>query len=267
MKRTILIILFSAVALNCSMTKFGIRRIVPIMNESRVTFETETDLEIAETSLASNLKLLEALSIHDPENEELNLFLAEGFATFSLGFIEDKMEEYENKDDEKADYHRKRAINIYNRAKMYASRVVLELMDLENISQIENMKEDEFKSRLDKLDAEDSVKPVFWFAFASGASINLNRDNMDAVGQLAKVEIMMAKVKEWDSNYYFGGPYLFEGIYYGARSKDMGGKPERAKKAFDAAAAVTKKKLLLVPYFYAKPTVFRIKIRNALKKA
>ena len=55
-------ILCATVTLGCSwMRRVGIRQAVPVLENGRVAFETENDLELAESALASNLKLLESI--------------------------------------------------------------------------------------------------------------------------------------------------------------------------------------------------------------
>lgn len=245
------VMLTALLTVSCSIKKMAIRQIVSTIQESRKVFEMESDLEIAEIALASNLKLLEAMQVHDPENRELDLFLAEGFSTFALAFIEDKAEQFEHSDEEKYQYQVQRAIKIYNRARRYAGIILADLINVESPEAIEKLTDDELKKRIDKLDKDD-VGPVFWYAMAWGSSVNLDRENMDALSQLAKIEILIAKVKVWDPKFYFGGPYLFDGMYYGSRTKMLNGDPEKAKKGFEEAMKVTDKKFLIIPYFYAK---------------
>jgi len=59
-------------------------------------------------------------------------------------------------------------------------------------------------------------------------------------------------VKAWDEAYYFAGAWLFEGIYFGARSEMMGGNPARSKEAFEKNIQLTEGKLLITQYFYAR---------------
>lgn len=269
-------ILCVAVTLGCSwVRRAGIRQAVPVLENGRVAFETENDLELAESALASNLKLLESISINDPDNEDINLFLAEGFATYSLGFVEDKMEEYEyratmldlaktsslseikfnikrqNEFEKIAGYQKKRARNLYRRAQKYASRVLFPEINIQQRQELYDMEEPELKKRVKEL-GEDRVPAIFWFAFGWAAELNLDRENEEGFAQLSKVLILLNRVKELKPDYYFGGAYLMEGVYYGSRSEMTGGDPKKAKTSFALALAVTNKKLLLVPYMYAR---------------
>jgi hypothetical protein len=233
----------------CSLKKMVVRQAAGFFGESRKVFEQEIDLELAESSIASNLKLLEAMQVHDPKNEELNLLLAEVYSVYTLSFVEDKMEqaEAEGKDIEVV-RQRERAKQFYLRARDFAGNVLLPLFDVESLA---GLTEQQLKDKLAKLDKGD-IAPVFWYAFSWGAAINLDREDVAALSELPKIEIMMAQVKAWDEAYYFAGAWLFEGVYFGARNAMMGGDPERSKAAFERNLQLTQGKMLITPYFYAR---------------
>lgn len=235
------------ISLSCSVKKMAIRSAVNVIAESRQVFEQETDLELAESAIGSNLKLLEVMQVNDPENEKILMLLAEIYSAYTLSFVEDKFEQYEEKDDSLSDYHRQRAIKLYLRARDYAGKVLLPRLG----KNPQEMGEQELKDALAKLSVRE-IGPVFWYAFSWGSAINLDRQNMDALSQLNKIEVMMLKVKEWDEKYYYAGAWLFEGIYFGARSPTLGGNPERSKNSFETALRLTDGKLLVIPYFYAR---------------
>lgn len=232
----------------CSLRQIAIGEMTDMMKDGRRAFETETDLEIARTALASNLKLLEALAIEDPENHELNLFLAEGYAAYSMGFVEDRMEQFEHSDPEESEYHRSRAITLYRRAENYALKILIDETGNENFAKLNA---DALKKELADEDS-DLTPALFWYAFSKGAAINLQRDNLEALSELTEIEIMMNKVKEWQGEYYFGGAYLFEGIYYGSRSAMLGGDMQRAEAAFEKVEEITDGRLLMLYYYRAR---------------
>lgn len=227
----------------------AVRQAAGFFTESRKVFEQETDLELAETSIAANLKLLEAMRVHDPKNEELNLLLAEIYSVYTLSFVEDKMDEAEaQRKDSEAARQRARAREFYLRARDFAGHVLLQRLKTESIAALS---EAELSEKLGKLDKDD-IAPLFWYAFAWGSAINLDREDVAALSELPKIEIMMAQVKSWDESYYFAGAWLFEGVYFGARNAMMGGDLERAKNAFERNLALTQGKILITPYFYAR---------------
>lgn len=231
----------------CSPTKFVIRQSSGVLSDSKVVFTREPDLQLAEYGLAGNLKILEVLQHQDPENITLNLFLAEAYSSYALGFAEDKLEELEFEDPELRDIERVRTISFYMRARNYALNA---LMQFGNFSKIDESTPEEFQTKLNKLD-KDAVPAVFWTAFSWGSAINLSRDNIDALAQLGKIEIMMNFVKRHEPEFFFGGVYLFEGVFYGSRSPALGGDLARSRAGFDKARSLSKGKLLIVYYLEA----------------
>ncbi len=259
--RSILIIFLVIIFDGCSLRKFAIREVISLIQESREVFEKEEDLEIAEASLSSNLKLLEALWIHDKENPELNLFLAEGYSLYALAFVETKKEEaYFQENEEEENYQKNRAILFYKRAKNYAYLVLQE-----KVGNIEDLPIKEFQKRISSLSKED-IPSLFWYAFSWGSSLNLQRESTEALREIPKIEIMMQKVKEEDPTFYFGGAYLFEGIYYGSRAPLLGGDPEKSLLAFKKAEEITKRKLLLVPFYRAITYCITYQKKSCFKK-
>jgi hypothetical protein len=233
----------------CSIRKMVVRQATGFFSESRKVFERETDLELAEDAIGANLKLLEAMQIHDEKNDELNLLIAEIYSAYSLSFAEDKMDAAEAaKQDAEVIRQRNRAKMFYLRAREFAGKVLLPKLDVENLAQLS---EQQLKDKLAKLDKDD-IAAVFWYAFSWGSAINLDREDVEALSELPKIEIMMAQVKAWDEAYYFAGAWLFEAVYFGARAEMMGGNLPRSKAAFARNMELTQGKLLITPYFQAR---------------
>ncbi len=227
----------------------AVRQATGFFAESRKVFEQETDLEIAEISIASNLKLLEAMQVHDENNADLNLMIAEIYSAYTLSFAEDKMEQAEaDKKEAEVKRQQQRAKMLYLRARDYAGKVLLPRLEIDNLAAIS---EKQLQEKLAKLDKDD-IAAVFWYAFAWGSSINVDREDTQALSELPKIEVMMAQVKAWDEAYYFAGAWLFEGVYFGARAEMMGGNLPRSKEAFEKNLKYTEGKLLITQYFYAR---------------
>ena len=232
----------------CSANKFIVNQVAGAMNTGRAAFEREPDLEIAQTALASNLKLLEAILEEDPTNENLRLFLSEGYALYSMAFVEDKYEELGYANSQSSDYERKRAIRFYLRSRDYASARICKKLNIASAEQIVREKLEKYLAGTKRED----VRELFWFAFSWGSAINLQRDDIAELASLPFIVMIMTRVRELDENYYFGGAFLFEGMYFGGRPPMLGGDFGKSARSFEKAMAVTGKKLLLVPYFYAR---------------
>lgn len=261
LRKTLLIILFLPVFAHCSIRKMAIGQMTDLIKDGRIAFESEVDLEIAETALASNLKLLEAVQVSAKDNHELNLFLAEGYNNYTLAFVEDKYEALRDSDSTESERQRKRAINFYMRARSYALLVLKDKLDKD----LSAINENEFQKAISKLKKED-VPALFWFSLSWGAALNLSRDDTEALSLLGKVERGMARVKELDPNFFYGGVYLFEGVYYGARSPMLGGDHSRSKKAFQKAHEISQGKLLMVPVMEATTLCLQIQDRGCFEE-
>lgn len=225
----------------CSLQKIAIRSTTGILYRGIDAIYQEPDLKIAEQAIASDLKLLEGLYLSDPQNNDLLLMLTQGYASYSLGFVEDEDKE--------------RARLFYLRARDYGFKLLRKTDTFEDsIPQ----KEKNFMQRL-ALVKKDQVPAIFWTAFAWGGWINLSKDNPRAIFDLRKVKAMMTRVLELDEDFFFGAAHLFLGSVQGALPRMLGGNPEKAKYHFDRCIQISGGKFLLanvyLAQYYALPTL------------
>ena len=71
MKKVAFYFLISTFIWGCSINKLVIHQMEPILEQSSAALYEESDLELAEQALASNLKLVEGILKNDPQNEQL----------------------------------------------------------------------------------------------------------------------------------------------------------------------------------------------------
>ena len=88
MKQLLVIVPFVFLLEGCIQT-LAVRSMGGIMDYGFEAFNEESDLQLAQAALASNLKLIEALIKADPENEKFLLYAAQGYNAYGLGFAED----------------------------------------------------------------------------------------------------------------------------------------------------------------------------------
>ncbi|HHJ17048.1 MAG TPA: hypothetical protein ENJ80_10155, partial [Gammaproteobacteria bacterium] len=81
---------------------------------------------------------------------------------------------------------------------------------------------------------------------------DLGRDDPGRIAQLAGTERLMARVRELRPDYYYGGVYLFYGVYYGGRAPMLGGDFAKAEQNFARAGEVTGGKLLMIDVLQAE---------------
>ncbi len=231
----LLIIFFSG----CSLQKIALRTTTGLLYSSIDAIYQEEDLIIAEQAIASDLKLVEGLLQSDTENKDLLLLLTQGYASYSMGFVEDRSEG--------------RAQLFYLRARDYGLRL---LRTTRAFKDSIPAKESNFVSRLSRLKKKD-VPALFWTAFAWAGWINLSKDNPQAIFELGKVKAMMQRVLELDEGFFFGAAHLFFGSIYGSLPRMLGGDPEKAREHFDRCLKISDGKFLLayvyLARYYAQP--------------
>src|SRR3989338_11297879 len=66
------------------------------------------------------------------------------------------------------------------------------------------------------------------------------------------MELLMARVLELNAAFYYGGPELFHGVYYGGRPAMLGGNTKKAKEHFEKSLKVTGRKFLISQVLYAQ---------------
>jgi hypothetical protein len=211
----------------------------------------ETDLELAEASIPTNLGLLEGMIRIDPENVTLHTYAAQAYYGLSYGFNED--------------HRQKRASNFYLRGRKHG----LTALALSGANGLSKANFYSFESGLKNLD-EDDVPALFWTASNWAKWIDMNRDLPESIAQLPKPTALMRRVLELDETFYHGAAHMYFGVYYGSRSPMFGGNFEKSRQHFDRAREITKGKLLvadlLQAQYLARQTFDREDFHNRLTK-
>jgi hypothetical protein len=228
-------ILLAAVLLSaCSVGQMVVRGSQTILDSGVDSMNRETDLELARGAMPANLKLIEGMLLEDPQNEELLLYAAQGFYGYSYGFIE-----LEDKE---------RAQQLYRRCYDYALRAL-------HLSGFELDPETAAIADLEAATAKlgkEAVPALFWSASCLAKWIDLDRDDISSVASLASAAILMQRVLELDDSFYYGGPHLFFGVYYGSRSPMLGGNFALSEEHFQRADEINQRKLLMVDLLRAE---------------
>jgi hypothetical protein len=108
----------------------------------------------------------------------------------------------------------------------------------------------------------DDVPALFWTANAWASYINLNIDDVRALADIPKVQLIMRRVLDLDETYYYGGPHLFYGILAASRAPTLGGEPLKAREHFEACLRINEHKFLLAKYFYARTYAVQVQDRE-----
>jgi hypothetical protein len=218
----------------CSTGQMVARTSTTIMDSNVEAMNRETDPALAQASMPANLKLIEGLIQEDPNNAELLAYAAQGFYGYAFGFVE------------LSDGPRAEA--LYGRGADYGKRALQSLgldMDLDNASV------EEIDAALGKL-RKRAVPALFWTASNWAKQIDLKRTDPTAIAQLPATERLMNRVLELQADYYYGGAYVYYGVYYGSRAPMLGGDFAKSEQYFASANAVSDGKLLMVDVLRAE---------------
>lgn len=231
--RLFLILAACSLASACSINQMMVRASLPMIEGGITALNMETDLELAENAIPTNIELLEGMIVIDPENITLHNYAAQAYYGLGYGFNEDQRPE--------------RASNFYRRGLKHGL-AALSSNGLDNafsipLEQLENeLKETE----------KDDVATLFWTASNWAKWIDMNRDSPEIIAQLPRPTALMQRVLELDETFYYGGAHMYFGVYYGGRSPMFGGDFDKAENHFDRAREITDGKLLVADLLQAQ---------------
>ncbi len=218
----------------CASTELAARASMPLVTAGAESMNRETDPILARKAIPSQLEMIDTLIGQLPDNANLRLRAAQGYYSYAFSFVENK--------------NRAWASELYHRA-FENARVALALAGFSG--DLDTMSDEQLRRELQGLNRR-AVPAMFWTASCLAKWIYMNLDRPMLLAQMSKAVLLMRRVKTLDGRYYFGGPYLFFGVYYGSRPPMFGGNPERARKEFAKAWEVTHGKLLLVDVLKAQ---------------
>ena len=232
--RRLLVLLPLLLLCACIPKRVVVRTTAVILPDALAAMNEEGDLELAEAAAATNLKLVEGLLHADPKNRQLAALTAQGFGGYALAFVED---------DAPA-----RAAALYLRGKEYGLRA---LMQDRHVAAAVKGTDDAFAASLSHLGQGDKDL-ILWTAMCWGKWIDLSRTDPAAVADLPRAEALFERLLALDEGYYYAAPHVFLGVFYGGRSKMLGGRPEEARAHFERAIELTGGRFLSARLYYAE---------------
>jgi hypothetical protein len=204
------------------------------MEDGFVVLNEESDLRLAEASIASNLKLLESVLRGDPGNEKLLLMACQGYASYAMAFVEDE--------------DPVRAREFYLRGRDFGLRLFPAGSALGKA-----LRSDPSGLAAALGRASDSEVPaVFWTALAWGGAISLDLTDPDGLADLPRVQAMMEWVGGKDPSYFHGGADFFLGTLAGSRPTMLGGDTAKSRAHFERALGLNGGRFLLTYVYYAR---------------
>ena len=142
-----------------------------------------------------------------------------------------------------------RARKVTRKSLDYATRAVC-LQD-DKTCGVLSMKYEAFLTLIQRIDTGDL--PLYFSLGSAWASwISANRDDWNAIAQLAQVKAVMQRTIELDAHYQQGDAYMYLGVMESLVPPAMGGKPDVAKQYFDNAVEIGGNKNLIIKVAYAR---------------
>ena len=233
----------------CNMAKFGANTTSRVLAVAAPATDMESDPELARQAAPGQLKTVEGFHLAAPDNDKLLYILAKGYCGYTFGFLVNDIEvlEDEGKFDE-VEALKERSTKLFTRCMNYGLKLT---GDEDDWKQALYGDLDSFKEEIADADA-DEVPGLYFTGLGLANMINLNRDNIEMVAYLPKVEAVMKRVVELDESYFNGGAHMGLGMMYCARGAALGGKPEEGMRHFDRAIELTGGKFLLPKVLKAK---------------
>ena len=264
MKLPVFISLLGLLLTGCSMMKIAANQTASILVAAMPVYERETDLELVEQAIPSNLKMIEGILEVTPDNPDLLFLACYSYTQYAFGFIEEKIDIA----DKAYNFEKKKklilkAVDYYERAIMYGLKLISQTH--KNYPSILDKDPDRLALTLQSF-TEREIPVLFWTAYAMVSIINLRQNEPAQLAKLPNVELMMQRILSLDENYFFGGAHMFYGAYYGGRPKMLGGDPEKAKQHLLRAIEISEGKYLIPKFLLAKYYAVQAQDRDLFEK-
>lgn len=210
----------------CSINQMMVRASTPLIEGGIDALNRETDLDLAEDSIPTNIEMLEGMIGIDPDNIKLRTYAAQAYYGLAYGFNEDNRPE--------------RAAAFYIRG-LNHGLIALELSGASNLKATAIA---DYERQVNEMTV-DHVPAMFWTASNWAKWIDMHRDRAESLAQLPRPTALMQRVLDLNEDYYYGGAHMYFGVYYGSRAPMMGGNYKKSREHFDRARAITDNKLLI----------------------
>jgi tetratricopeptide (TPR) repeat protein len=225
----------------CDVAKFTADSTAGLFTRAAPAFESYWDYELAGEAVPATIVQFEGILRVVPDNEAIISQLAQAYVAYAYGWIEADAEELDFEGDmEQADAQRRRARTMYLRAldlTRHRIRLYNEDVDVAVKGSVEELEEWLETAFVEKNDAE----MLLWHGYAWGSFINMSKDDMAAVADLAYAKAFVARSIELDPDYYNAAGYTFMGV---ATSSEMAADMDEAKAWFEKALAATERRAL-----------------------
>jgi hypothetical protein len=192
----------------------------------------QRDLRVVREGMPAYLLLMDGMVEGWPDNDRLLLAAAQAYSSFAAVVALDEAQPFGDV--------------LVNRAKGYALRALA----ARGLPDPLSSPFDVFETAVNRM-SRDDLPYAFWGGSCWAGWVSVNRNSIEAIAELPRVEVLMRRALALDGTYYYGGPHLFMGIWYASRPAVAGGSLERAKQHFQRAIEIGGGKFLMTQVYYA----------------
>ena len=210
--------------------------------------DTIADYELARNAASAGILQFEGMHRLRPDNPDALYLLMKTWTSYAYAFAQDDYEvAIVAGEDDKAEYHKKRAKLAFDRAISYG----IELMGkyAEGFDEAKK-KKPALKAWLEQhFDEKEDIDPIYWVGTAWLARVNLFKDDPDYVAEVYVAVTMLEHVIKVAPQYADHGAVVGVAAFH-ARSTMA--EMDESQKMFEDALAKTKRQVLLHHYNYAR---------------
>lgn len=215
--------------------------------QGSVAFDRFADFEAAEYAAANALVQFEGMLELSPGNEDALFMLTKAYTGYAFGFIEDHMEQAEDRGDRAgAAYHKQRARTAYKNAIAHGL-VLLGAADKGFEAGKSNEATLDAWLKQHYQDAEDAPN-LFWTGYAWASLTNISKDDAEAVASLYVGVALVRRSVELDPSYNAHSGQIILGGYH---ARTASAELDEAQRLFEEALTATGRKFLLAQFTYA----------------
>jgi predicted anti-sigma-YlaC factor YlaD len=223
----------AGLAAACSLKTLAVRSMADTLSASGDTFASDADPELVRDAIPFALKTYETLLESVPRHEGLLVATCSGFTQYAYAFVQADADLLGAEAFDRASELRDRALKLYLRGRDYCLRA----LELRHVGSTKALMLTPATALRDA--RAEEVGLLYWTGASWGAAIAIGLDRPELVADLPAVRRLMARALELDEDYADGA--LHEAmISLESVPEIMGGSPDRARRHFERAVALSK---------------------------
>jgi tetratricopeptide (TPR) repeat protein len=219
-------------ACGCSLKRMAVNGVANSIASGGDVFSRDDDPELIRGAVPFGLKTMESLLEVVPKNRNLLLAACQGYTQYAYAFVQLEADTIESTRYDEATRLHDRALKLYLRGRDFGLRA-LEVKHKGITRQLQAHPDS--ATRL--LKAKE-VPLIFWTAASWGSAINLGKDRPELAADIDAVRALIERGLALDERYERGA-FHEAMILMESLPPAMGGSPERARKHFDRAVALS----------------------------